>query len=126
VFEPDSDAVFVVLIVAFPGLICCTIFARNLAVRLLAVRLLAAFLAFLPAGLFGAAAVNLASRWRPEVVFPGLLAAAAPTSALVAGSPLALAERGLNILTRIIRAPEPRLFPGSGCCPAVSNTTSSG
>ncbi len=51
--EPQSTALFVLLVVIFGGLMWATIFARHTALRVLA-----ACLAFLPAMLFGVLAVN--------------------------------------------------------------------
>jgi len=53
-FQPDSGALVIMLMMVFAGLICCVIRARRLAVRLGA-----AVLAFVPAGLSGVAAVNM-------------------------------------------------------------------
>jgi hypothetical protein len=53
VFEPDSDGLFVLLVVAFAALMGGVIVARHLVVRVLA-----ALLAFVPAVLFGVACVN--------------------------------------------------------------------
>jgi enterochelin esterase-like enzyme len=53
-FQPDSGAIVIMLMMVFAGLICCVMRSGRLAVRLGA-----AVLAFAPAGLSGVAAVNM-------------------------------------------------------------------
>src|SRR5438552_3014289 len=62
-FQPDSGAIVIMLMMVFAGLVCCVMRARRLCcvmrARRLAARLGAAVLAFVPAGLSGVAAVNM-------------------------------------------------------------------